>query len=466
MIDRARPAFGLTALVLACVALAAASLLLSAGLTYDPWAWLVWGRNVADLDLVVGTAPSWKPLPVVFTTVFSFAGEAAPALWLVASRAGALLAVAMAARLAARWCDCRLRWLAGLTAAAGLLIVHEYLRRAAVGNVEPLMVGLGLLAIERHLDGHGRQALVLGALAGLVRPEIWPFLGAYAIYLWFADRRSRALIVAALAVIPLCWFGGALWGSGDALQAQHVVTTPGRPTAGAQTQHHGMRAFTDFAGMLPLAVVLLAVLGLVLSLKPRSSQLRPVALAAAAAATWVTILAIMVERGFTVIPRYLFMPAAFVAILAGIGMARAVGLVGGRSLRLAGAVVIAVGAAAALSAGELGTLRADSRAVTSQADRDRDLAAAVELAGGAEAVLACGHPVTAWFEKTVLAWELGVDLPGVTGHDRPGPQIKFAYRGAGASSPVPAGAQVLATDDWKIVADCRDGRLIRSASTR
>ena len=97
----------------------------------------------------------------------------------------------MAARLAARWCDCRLRWLAGFTAAAGLLIVHEYLRRSAVGNVEPLMVGLGLLAIERHLDGHRRQALVLGALAGLVRPEIWPFLGAYAIYLWFADRRSR-----------------------------------------------------------------------------------------------------------------------------------------------------------------------------------------------------------------------------------------------------------------------------------
>ena len=55
----------------------------------------------------------------------------------------------------------------------------------------------------------------------------------------------------------------------------------------------------------------------------------PIALAAAAAAAWVTILAIMVERGYTVIPRYLFMPAALVAILAGIGMARATELVGG-----------------------------------------------------------------------------------------------------------------------------------------
>ncbi|MET0836996.1 MAG: hypothetical protein ABWY97_09460, partial [Thermoleophilaceae bacterium] len=130
-------------LLAACLALAAVSLLLPSEPSYDPFAWLVWGREIAHGHLDTTGGSSWKPLPVVFTTVFSFAGEAAPALWLVASRAGALLAVAMAGRLAARWCDCRLRWLAGLTAAAGLLIVHEYLRRSAVGNVEPLMVGLG-----------------------------------------------------------------------------------------------------------------------------------------------------------------------------------------------------------------------------------------------------------------------------------------------------------------------------------
>ena len=441
------------------MALAAASLLLPASLTYDPWAWLVWGRNVADLDLRVGTAPSWKPLPVLFTTVFSFAGEAGPALWLLVSRTGALLAVGMAARLAARWSGGRLRWLAGCTAAAGLLLVHEYLRRSAVGNVEPLMVAFALLAIERHLDGHRRQALVLGALAGLVRPEIWPFLGAYCVYLWFADRRGRAVVVSAIALIPLLWFGGALWGSGDAFQASHVVLTPGRPTAGALTQHHGLRAFSDLAAMLPLPVIVLAVLGVVLSLKPRSPTLAPVAVAAAAATAWVTIVAVMVERGYTVIPRYLFMPAALVVILAGIGMARATELAGGarrpRPLLLAAAVAIAVAAAVGLSVSELRLLRSDARAVESQAMRDRDLADAVELAGGAEAVLACGSVVTAWFEKSALAWELGVDLPDVTARDRPGPQITFAYRGAGAQPPIPAGAQVLETDSWQVVASCR-----------
>jgi hypothetical protein len=477
------PGRGLTALVVTCVALAGASLLLPAGLTYDPWAWLVWGRNVADLDLRVGTAPSWKPLPVLFTTVFSFAGEAAPALWLVVSRAGALLAVAMAARLAARWCGGGLRLLAGCTAAAGLLLVHEYLRRAAVGNVEPLMVGVGLLAIERHLDGHRRQALALGVMAGLVRPEIWPFLGAYGVQLWFADRRARALIVAAISLIPLLWFGGALWGSGDALQASHVVLAPGRPTAGALTQHHGLRAFSEFAAMPPLPVVLLAVLGVALSVKPRSPALGPVAIAAGAAAAWVTILAIMVERGFTVIPRYLFMPAALAAILAGVGMARAISLAAGtgrrlpdsppRSPRLAPAVVIAIAAAAALSVSEFRLLRDDWRAVTGQAERDRDLAAAVALAGGARAVRACGSIVTVWFEKSALAWELGADLPDVSQRARPGPTVTFAYRSPGATARVPAGAQVFENDSWQVVADCRDGRLIGpgpsaagSASTR
>ena len=453
----ARGAPGLRVLVLACAALAAASLLLPASLTYDPWAWLVWGRNVAELDLVVGTAPSWKPLPVLFTTVFSFAGDAAPELWLVVSRTGALLAAAMAARLAMRWSPGRLRWLAGATAAVGLLLAHEYLRRSAVGNVEQLMVAFGLLAIERHLDGHRRQAVVLGALAALVRPEVWPFLGAYYLRLWFADRATRAAIVASLAAIPLLWFGGALWGSGDALQPQHVVLHPGRPTPGAQTQHHGLRAYSEFFEMLPPAVLALAVLAVVLSLWPRSPALRPVAILATAALAWVTIISVMVERGFTVIPRYLFLPAALVAILAGIGMARAVGLVAGENggrLRLAAGV--AVVAAVAASFGELRLLRDDARAISSQADRDRDLGRAVELAGGAEAVRACGAVVTAWFEKSALAWELGVDMPEVTARPIAGrPQITFAYRGAEPPARTPPGARVVESDDWRVVANCR-----------
>jgi hypothetical protein len=297
---------------------------------------------------------------------------------------------------------------------------------------------------------------VLAALAGLVRPEVWPFLGAYALCLWLADRGTLPVIAAALGAIPLLWFGGAQWGSGDAFQPQHVVLVPGRPTPGALTQGHGLRAFSVFFKMLPPAVILLAVLAVVLSFPPPSPARWPVAFAGATAVVWVTIIAVMVERGFTVIPRYLFLPAALVAILAGIGMARGIELVAGSRRRAA--VAIAAAAAVVLSVHELLLLRDDARAVSSQAERDRVLEDAVALAGGAEAVRACGAVVTAWFEKSALAWELGLDLPDVTAREIPGrPQITFAYRGPGtdAAPRIPPGARVVETESWQVVANCR-----------
>ena len=58
-----------------CLVLAALSLFFYATPTYDPWAWILWGREIAHLDLLTEGGPSWKPLPVVFTTVFSLFGE-------------------------------------------------------------------------------------------------------------------------------------------------------------------------------------------------------------------------------------------------------------------------------------------------------------------------------------------------------------------------------------------------------
>src|SRR3954454_204803 len=90
-------------LILACLGLAALSLLGPHVPTYDPWAWIIWGREIAHGDLVTTTGPSWKPLPIFFTVPFSLAGDnGAPLLWLVIARAGGILAFAMAFRLAQR----------------------------------------------------------------------------------------------------------------------------------------------------------------------------------------------------------------------------------------------------------------------------------------------------------------------------------------------------------------------------
>src|SRR6188472_1348872 len=88
----ARPAWLSTTLlvVLGCLALAALSLLEPGSPTYDPWAWLIWGREVVHLDLSTVGGPSWKPLPVLLTTPFALFGSLAPDLWLFVARAGAI----------------------------------------------------------------------------------------------------------------------------------------------------------------------------------------------------------------------------------------------------------------------------------------------------------------------------------------------------------------------------------------
>src|SRR3954466_4488878 len=98
--NRAVPTLPL--LVLGCFALAALSLAGPSVPTQDSWSWIVWGREVAHLSLDTTAGSSWKPLPVLFTTPFSLFGDIAPELWLVVARAGGLLAILFAYRIAAR----------------------------------------------------------------------------------------------------------------------------------------------------------------------------------------------------------------------------------------------------------------------------------------------------------------------------------------------------------------------------
>ena len=122
--------------------LAALTFLAPSAPTYDPWAWIVWGREVLHLDLSTVDGPSWKPLPVLLTTPFALTGPLAPtsgstspgrarwrassssSAWCAASAAGSSGASAAAAAYAvgavddpqrARWatpraCSSRSRW--------------------------------------------------------------------------------------------------------------------------------------------------------------------------------------------------------------------------------------------------------------------------------------------------------------------------------------------------------------------
>src|SRR4029077_541798 len=71
----------------------------------DPWAWIDWGQEIANsnVSLSLGGGPSWKPFPVVFTSVFGLFGGAAPHLWLLVTRTASLLAFVAAFRLGRRF---------------------------------------------------------------------------------------------------------------------------------------------------------------------------------------------------------------------------------------------------------------------------------------------------------------------------------------------------------------------------
>ena len=196
---RPRPAAGRRGMairwvLLVCLALSALTLLFPSTPTYDPWAWLLWGREILHLDLVTDGGPSWKPLPVMFNVPFSIFGvEAAPYLWLWIARAGALLALAMSFRLARRLVGRGAAGVvAGVFAAAFLLTTYQYVRDSALGNSEALLAALFLWAFERHLDGRRDHALYLGLACALLRPEVWPFLGLYGLWLFVREPRAAA----------------------------------------------------------------------------------------------------------------------------------------------------------------------------------------------------------------------------------------------------------------------------------
>ncbi|MDQ3631681.1 MAG: hypothetical protein M3417_10525, partial [Actinomycetota bacterium] len=101
---RRRPPTSSTAIVAASITLAALTLLVPSAPGYDAWAWLIWGRELAQGGLDTVDGPAFKPLPVFVTTgLWRLAGDgAAPALWLLVARAGALAGAGLAARLAFR----------------------------------------------------------------------------------------------------------------------------------------------------------------------------------------------------------------------------------------------------------------------------------------------------------------------------------------------------------------------------
>ena len=469
-------------LAAAALAVAAVSLLIPSTPSYDPWSWLVWGREILHGGLHTPGGPTWKPLPVIFTTVLALFGHLQPDLWLVIARAGATLTIFMVFKLAFRmtW------WLqdagadsagsgtsrlgrfgpalvAGLIAAVSLALTGEFLDASALGYSEGLMVAATLIALERHVDGHYRQAFAVGFVAALDRPEVWIFWGPYGLWLMWKDPGARAMVIGLGVLTLLLWFVPQKLGGGSFTSGISRAHHP-RSNSAAFASCPFCTELKDHAWPLVLlrikiaaAVgVLLAVVGLGRGMRTRPGwrltslrerALLVLVLSGVFGVAWWVIVAVETQAGFSGNDRYLVLGSAFIVLAGGIGF----GWLAIVLVRLAGrvrrsgarsALAAPAGAAAAVLSGlvfvfapnwvgsNLIGIGKTHGSLVYQAHLREDLASLISSHGGAKAILACGPVMTEGFQVPMLAWYLNVRTIDVL--DQP------ATNEAGLD-PVPAG---------------------------
>ncbi len=484
-------------LAAAALAIGALSLLIPSTPSYDPWAWLVWGREIVHLKLHTTGGPSWKPLPMIFTTLFAPFGKAAPDLWLVVARAGAVMAVAMVFKLCVRFTRqlgaqlasgaSRTEWLAyiapsllaGTIAAVGLAFSGGFISDNALGYSEGLMTAAVLIAVDRHLDGRPRQAFAIGFFAALDRPEVWLFWGPYGLWLFWKDPGARKLVVALFALIPALWFLPEYWGSGHFFRGVSRAQHP-RSNSPAFAHCPFCAELVDHAWptvllRIKLAAVAAGAASVFLLWKanrarkgfsllgPREHAMAGIILAGALGLAWWVVISIMTQAGFSGNNRYLVLGAALVDIAGGVGwgwaaleLSRVLPRLSARgrdaastaagwvsSLVGVGLLTIAFIMLPNFVGNSLIDIQRTHRALVYQAHLRQDAARAVALLGGPAAVLRCGTVMTEGFQVPMLAWTLGVHTIDVQSSPLPGeepppaPNVIFQTRAQRTSHLLP-----------------------------
>jgi len=404
---------------------------------YDPYGWLVWGYQTLHLKLNLGGAPSWKPLPYLFTVPYALAGHRYELrLWMITAVAISLSGSIFAGRIAYRITrdaglaagDSRsVRRYAPVAAAvfAGLAVLglEDYMHYVLSVQSDPMIVTFCLAGIDMYLSGHYRWALIFGVLGSLGRPEVWPFLGVYLVWAWFKVPSIRWMAAGAVAVIAFMWFG-IPW------------ITNGRPDIAGELALRSPRElhqnkvfgtigrFTELQ-YLPLWIAALATVAIAIVRRNR-----PVLMLAAAVVVWVVIEIAFAFHGFPALSRYMFEPAGVSAVLAGIGVGWALaGLpeLGRGWLKWSGVAAVGV-LVVALVPGALGRLRAERTDLRLQRGRTNEiglLQTTMNQLGGYHAVRACGEPVTVVEFASLLAWDTRLDV-GSVGY-LPGVEMRRRY---------------------------------------
>jgi hypothetical protein len=381
---------------------------------YDPYGWLDWGYQTLHGSLNLGGAPSWKPFTYLFNVPYAVFGHYALWLWMLTavsmSIAGALfggriayrLTVAHAAPDGGRAERVIAPIIAAVFAGAAVLGIQEYFHYLLSDQSDPMLVTVCLAAIDCYLSGRYRWAWWLGALASLGRPEVWPFVGLYGIWLWRRHPSTRWMLYVGVIVNVFLWFG--------------VPTiTNGRPDIAGQLALRSPRelhsnkivgTWDRFTALNYWPIELTAVIAVILAALRRD---RTVLVLALMTLGWVVVEIAFALHGFPGVPRYLFEPAGLTGVLAGVTVGWLlldVSRIHRLIPRWAG-IPLVVLLFAVMVPQAISQIRLEHKDINHERARTKEinkLAATINSLGGYQHVLTCGHPVVNVEYVSIMAW--------------------------------------------------------------
>jgi hypothetical protein len=412
---------------------------------YDPYGWLVWGKQTLHWNLDTNGAPSWKPLAYIFTVPYAVFGHYALWLWMFTSVTVSLSAVLFAARIAYRLTGApEGRRYAAIAAAvfAGLAVlgIRDYTHFILSSQSDTMIVALCLGAIDFHLSGHPRVAFALGVLASLGRPEVWPFLALYTVWAWRKVPSMRRLIVGGLLVLPVFWFGITAFTSKSPFTAGNLAFNSPRAI-------HGSKIGGVLDRFLDLHEWPVQVAALLAFLYAAYRRERVTLAIGAAAIVWVLVEIAFALHGWPAVPRYLFEPTAIVGVLAGVAVGRLLSVsarlpsprLGKRSAPALAGVVLPVALVGSLVPATASRVRIENKDLTHEQERTTQinrLHSVISQLGGPKRIMRCGQPQIPTEFQSVLAWSLGVNVGVLYYNPTPGstsdrPAVLFEPHGVG-----------------------------------
>jgi hypothetical protein len=407
------------AILIGCLGLATISMfILPRAIAYDPWSWLIWGREIDHLALNTrDAATAVKPLPIFINTLLAPTGSLAPTLWLLIARAATLLSLALAFRLGRRLGGVG----AGLIAAVGLAATDQFLGYLFMrGMSEPMATAAVLAAVDNQMQSRRGWALACLVAAGLLRPEAWPFLLGYGLWISYPKSAWQRTAAVGLAVaVPAVWFVIDWFGSREFFRSAGAATreSQGGPLLSKQP---GLATVRETWHLMsgPMVVLFLLGFGAALLAWITSGRARPTVWLGFGALAWLAVDAALAQGRFaTGAPRYLLPGAALACVVAGVFVADVVRSLAHRmpSARTSAALVAVICVGLAVLAGP--RLVTTGRQVKAGALLGREavrtaanLDAAIALGGGRNSIVRCGTATTQRFQVPLVAWSLRVPV--------------------------------------------------------